>query len=139
MVHPRLIFAPKIKNNNEYNKNQRYKESRGCYHVSQGNGHHYHPDMTQEEIDDMIRSEIGLDFNIPERPMFDYSKIKIPEDTECSETHAAPTPNGGAYSTAYYYDANHMPCKKEEARYRNIVEYSEFGERINETYGIIAR
>lgn len=97
------------------------------------------PDMTQEEIDDVIRSEIGLDFNIPERPMFDYSKINIPEDTECSETHAAPTPNGGAYSTAYYYDANHMPCKKEEARYRDIVEYSEFGERINENYGIIER
>ena len=97
------------------------------------------PDMTQEEIDDVIRSEIGLDFNIPERPMFDYSKIKIPEDTESSETHAAPTPNGGAYSTAYYYDANHMPCKKEEARYRDIVEYSEFGERINENYGIIER
>lgn len=94
------------------------------------------PDMSIEEVDDIIRNEIGLDFNMPEPLEFNYSKIKIPEDTEFSETHKGPTPNGGAYSTAYFYDANHNPCKKEDAKYMNIVEYSAEGERINESYGI---
>ncbi|WP_294242634.1 hypothetical protein [Pseudobutyrivibrio sp.] len=94
------------------------------------------PDMSNEEVDDLIRSMFGLDFNIENSPEFDYSNIVIPEDTEFSETHKGPTLNGGAYGTAYFYDENHMPCKKEDAKYMNIVEYSADGERINESYGV---
>ena len=96
------------------------------------------PDMSNEEVDDLIRSMFGLDLTQEKRAEFDYSNIIIPEDTEFTETHAVPTPNGGAYSTAYFYDENHMPCKKEDARYMNIIEFSEKGERINESYGVLS-
>ena len=61
----------------------------------------------------------------------------IPEETEFSETHKHRTPNGGDYSTAYFYDKNGNPCKKEDAAYMNIIEFTEDGVRVNETYGAI--
>ena len=95
--------------------------------------------LTDEEVDDEIRGELGVDFNVPESIEFDYSKIQIPNDTEFTETHKGPTPSGGAYSTAFFYDDDGCPCKREEASYMNIVEYSAKGERINEHYGVIGR
>ncbi len=56
-------------------------------------------------------------------------------DTEFTETRREPTPNGGAYSRAYYYDKNCIPCPKAKARFVNIVEYDKNGKRINEVYG----
>lgn len=52
------------------------------------------------------------------------------------ERHDGPTPNGGAYSIAYFYDKNRTPCEKEKAKYINIVEYSKDGRRLNEVYGV---
>ena len=90
-----------------------------------------------EEIDDLIRSYLGISFEEePSAPDIDYDNIQLPPDTEYTETHRGPTPSGGAYSTAYYYDDNHIPCKKYEAYYITIVEYSVDGERINEVYGM---
>ena len=72
-------------------------------------------------------------------PVYDYRKIQIPEDTEFTETHKGPTPSGGAYSTAYFYDEDGCPCKREEASFMNIVEYSVDGTRINEHYGMAGK
>lgn len=95
--------------------------------------------LTDEEVDNKIRGELGVDFNVPESIEFDYSKIQIPNDTEFTETHKGPTPSGGAYSTAFFYDDDGCPCKREEASYMNIVEYSAKGERINEHYGMMGK
>lgn len=53
--------------------------------------------------------------------------------TEFSEKHDGPTPNGGAFSVGYFYDKNHKPCHRENARFINIIEYDENGIYINET------
>lgn len=58
-----------------------------------------------------------------------------PVDDEFCESHINPTPNGGDYSTAYFYDAEGRPCKKADAAYMNIVEYKRGGIRVNESYG----
>lgn len=47
------------------------------------------------------------------------------------------TINGGAYSIAYYYDQQGNPCRREDAASVNIIEYSEDGMRINETYATL--
>lgn len=39
------------------------------------------------------------------------------------------------YSTAYFYDKEGHPCRKEDAAYMNIVEFKRGGERVNEFYG----
>lgn len=44
-----------------------------------------------------------------------------------------PTPNGGDYSIAYYYDEQNRPCKKAVAYLVNIVEYTKDGEYVNST------
>ena len=44
-----------------------------------------------------------------------------------------PTPNGGDYSVAYYYDEKDRPCKKAVAYLVNIVEYKNNGEYVNST------
>lgn len=48
-----------------------------------------------------------------------------------------PTPNGGDYSEAHFYDAERLLCPPCQAKYINIIEYSAKGERIYETYGIV--
>jgi hypothetical protein len=60
-------------------------------------------------------------------------------DQRFTERHDGPTPSGGDYSIAYYSDANHNPCLKEQAKYVNTVEYTQTGERINEVYGVLGR
>jgi hypothetical protein len=72
-------------------------------------------------------------------PVYDYSKIQIPKDTEFTETHKGPTPSGGAYSTAYFYDEDCCPCKREDASFMNIVEYSVDGTRIDEHYSMMGK
>jgi hypothetical protein len=54
------------------------------------------------------------------------------------ERHDKPTPNGGAYSIAFFYNKNKHPCSKERAVFINIVEYASDGSRINEVYGYIS-
>lgn len=114
--------------------------------------------VTREEVIEMLKEVYNNDistFNIDELstdelkdlvitgcmpkikiPVYDYSTIQIPKDTEFTETHKGPTPSGGAYSTAYFYDEDGYPCKREEASFMNIVEYSAEGVRINEHYGM---
>lgn len=46
-----------------------------------------------------------------------------------------PTPSGGDYSIAYYYDAEHRPCKKVDACWVDIVEYKADGTFVNSVLG----
>lgn len=55
-------------------------------------------------------------------------------DPRYTETVFGKTINGGAYSVAYYYDKQGNPCRKGRAASVNIVEYTNDGERLNETY-----
>lgn len=68
-----------------------------------------------------------------------FRKVDEPEvfDPETTELSNKPTPNGGAYSRAFYYDAQRCPCRKELAYYANIVEYDKNDNRINETYSVL--
>ena len=63
--------------------------------------------------------------------------VTLQPDPRFTETSYGATPNGGSYSVAYYHDKEGNPCPKEKATSVNIVEYTEEGERINETYGIL--
>lgn len=65
-------------------------------------------------------------------------QIEPPKNNDFSEVHYSKTPNGGDYSVAYFYDKEGNPCKKEDASYLNIIEYTKDGRRINETYGFIS-
>ncbi len=58
-------------------------------------------------------------------------------DPRFTETRTGPTPNGGDYSVAYYYDEEGNPCTKAEASAVNIIEYNKEGSRINECYGVL--
>ncbi len=79
--------------------------------------------MTDKEFEKLIEEVAGEQSN----------KIQK-HDPRFTETHYGKTINGGAYSVAYYYDKEGSPCRKAEAVSVNIVEYSNKGERINETY-----
>lgn len=57
------------------------------------------------------------------------------EDTPYTQTEIGPTPSGGAFSRAYFYNKDMKPCVREDARFINIVEYDKNCNRINETYG----
>lgn len=46
------------------------------------------------------------------------------------------TPSGGDYSIAYFYDKDGTLCLKGSAIRISIVEYTENGDRINETFVI---
>ena len=68
-------------------------------------------------------------------------QVMIPEiafDPRCMEMRDNPTPSGGDYSIAYYYDDD-GPCEKSKANRVNIVEYKKGGIRINEHYGLLGR
>lgn len=67
--------------------------------------------------------------------MKEFDPSIIPEDTFCSESHIGPTPSGGAYSTAYYTDKWHEPCRKEDAAYIHITEFDKDGGFINDVHG----
>ena len=60
-------------------------------------------------------------------------------DLRYTERHDNPTPSGGDYSIAFYYNERHNPCIREDAWFINIVEYTADGRRINETYGMTDR
>jgi hypothetical protein len=44
------------------------------------------------------------------------------------------TPNGGAYSVAYYYDHEKNPVPRARARHAEIVEFSSWNRVIHRTY-----
>ena len=61
--------------------------------------------------------------------------MNVPKNTNYNETHIGTTPSGGAYSVAYYKDANGNPCTKDKASKIEICEYSAKGVCINSIYG----
>ena len=85
--------------------------------------------MTDEEFEALTREIAG--------PRVEFHKP--PCDPRYTERHDNPTPSGGDYSIAYYYDENGDPCEKANAEFVNIVEYNKGDGRINETYGMIGR
>lgn len=60
-------------------------------------------------------------------------------DPRFTERSDNPTPCGGDYSIAYYYDEEGFPCEKINANFVNIVEYAADGTRINEHYGMMGK
>lgn len=69
-------------------------------------------------------------------------RAKISEDFfgfHFSEKHDNPTPSGGDYSVAYYYDEEDEPCEKENAFFVRIVEYKKGDIMINETFAFLKR
>jgi len=54
-----------------------------------------------------------------------------------SERKNGKTPNGGAYSIAYYLDAKGSPVDKKKAKRMRIIEYTKAGKAIHSTYGSI--
>ena len=84
--------------------------------------------MTDEEFEALKREIYGETVARPE-------KEPDPRFTERSNN---PTPSGGDYSIAYYYDDDGS-CEKSKANRVNIVEYKKGGIRINEHYGLLGR
>ena len=84
--------------------------------------------MTDEEFEALTREIAGEQVKIPE----------IAFDPRYMEKRDNPTPSGGDYSIAYYYDDD-GPCEKSKANRVNIVEYKKGGIRINEHYGLLGR
>ena len=84
--------------------------------------------MTDREFEDLLDEVAG------ERA----TEVAVETDPRFTERGDGPTINGGAYSIAYYYDHEGNPCKKESAARVNIVEYTENGERLNETYALLS-
>lgn len=50
------------------------------------------------------------------------------------ERHDGPTPNGGAYSIAYFLDDHRDPVAKDEATAMEIIEFDADGEQVHRTY-----
>jgi hypothetical protein len=84
--------------------------------------------MTDEEFEALNREIAGEQVQVPE----------IAFDPRYMEMCDNPTPSGGDYSIAYYYDDD-GPCEKDKANRVNIVEYKKGGVRINEHYGLLGR
>jgi hypothetical protein len=83
--------------------------------------------MTDKEFEQLLNEAAG------ERA----ENVEMKPDPRYTETRQGRTPNGGAYSTAYYYDEDGEPCPKAKAKSVHIVEFDENGERVNENYGIL--
>ena len=75
--------------------------------------------------------------NFKERLNEQLPNTGIPTNKEHCEVHKGTTPNGGVYSVSYFFDKNSKPCKKAEAKFVNVVEFSKDGNRINEAYTTI--
>ncbi len=83
--------------------------------------------MTDRELDKLLDEVAG------ERA----DNVTMQADPRFTEKQMGSTPNGGDYSIAYYYDADHNPCPKEKARFVNIVEYTNDGARVGECCGML--
>lgn len=82
-----------------------------------------------------------MDFNEIRRRIEEFvgERVDKPltQDPRFTERHDGPTPSGGDYSIAYYYDKDGHPCEKKQAASVNIIEFSKEGIRLNETYGLL--
>ena len=84
--------------------------------------------MTDEEFEALTKEIAGPQVDI----------LESEPDPRFTERSDNPTPSGGDYSIAYYYDDD-GPCEKSKANRVNIVEYKKGGIRINEHYGLLGR
>ncbi|MBQ9667566.1 MAG: hypothetical protein IJV45_02310 [Prevotella sp.] len=84
--------------------------------------------MTDEEFEKLLDEVAGERVEKPE-------PVRDPRFTERNDN---PTPSGGDYSIAYYYNDD-GPCEKSKANRVNIVEYKKGSIRINETYALLNR
>jgi hypothetical protein len=62
------------------------------------------------------------------------AEARVPTEGETSERIDEPTPNGGAYSVAYFTDKAGLPCAKADAEDILIVEYDADDDAIHRTY-----
>lgn len=69
-----------------------------------------------------------------ERPTTAADDRVDPAHPEYSQRDDGPTPNGGAYSIAYFSDARGNPCAREDAHSMEIVEFDADGEAVHRTY-----
>lgn len=60
--------------------------------------------------------------------MSEFDPSIVPADSFCTESHIGPTPNGGAYSVATYWDKFGEYCEKDKACRIGIVEYDADGQ-----------
>jgi hypothetical protein len=56
-----------------------------------------------------------------------------------SERHDGPTPNGGAYAIAYFFDDARNPAPKDQATGVEVVEFDSRGEAIHRTSGTLEK
>lgn len=84
-------------------------------------------DMTNDEFRQLVKDVAGERGKEPKR------------DPRFSERVDEPTPSGGDYSIAYYYDKDGHPCTKSQASAVNILEFTADGRRVNETYGRLGK
>lgn len=83
--------------------------------------------MTDKEFEKLLDEVAGERAERPEQK----------PDPRFTEKTIGRTPSGGAYAVAYYYDNEGNPCPKAQAARVNIIEYSEDGKRLNETYAVL--
>ena len=69
----------------------------------------------------------------------DSKKPFEPVESEFNEIHWGPTPNGGDLSIGFFYDKDHIPCRKEDAVEIHIHEYTKDGRFIQETLGFLTK
>jgi hypothetical protein len=54
-----------------------------------------------------------------------------------SERVDGPTPHGGAYTVAYYADAEGNPAPKTRAARAEVHEFTEAGKRVHTAYAVL--
>ena len=83
-----------------------------------------------EKILNEVASEMGYEESSENREDIHFDpRFAVRVDTK--------TINGGDYYISYFYDINGNPCSQELAKRVHTVEYTEAGERVNETYGLL--
>lgn len=63
-------------------------------------------------------------------------QYNYPHSTDFTEVRIGRTPAGGAYSVAYFYNADFVPCKKRNAVHVSVVEFSGEGDYLDETFAV---
>lgn len=81
-------------------------------------------EMSDEEFEELTWKIAGEHAELPE----------VEFNPRYMERSDNPTPSGGDYSIAYYYNEDGELCEKDKAYKVNIVEYKTGGIRVNECY-----
>ncbi len=70
-------------------------------------------------------------------PAADSHCAHVTIDAATQECHEGPTPAGGAYSIGTFLDDDHRPVPRDEATQLSITEYTEDGEQLQSTIGVL--